>query len=585
MENRYHPMLPTIEEASISYDSVTSDHVPILTTVPFPENITGALKEIKLISWNVLADDGFNGFAPLGRQKYGETPKQSAARHDLIAASLKLFVDQNKPQIIALQEITARHSLTRKIQDELGDDWEIISAINEHSDECEGILLFNKNYFTNASDTVTFNKTFGGPQAKLKCRDSHELITIQSVHADYSDVSRLHEQKIKKFLDTHKKEKPIIIGDFNCTIAPLHTIVHTITTNVATSFVRDNKNQGACAIDGCFYIHNDDYKQAHIVHLNPETGKAYDLLNELKPLKTEKLSDLQQAEVQRYNMMICVDKRHGQRVFPKTDKHSDMLAYETYLQEQLNSKWIFVRVATNLNNEKGIAITLPIAIYNEIKEKNNKDLQFKTTADGKKRADIVFIPQNYIHRFIKELDTIIIASKTGIIEEKAEAESKPTLIIKEIPKRLPPKPAPKSVKTKATPIWRKVLIGAMIGLAFGLGIVVTLGLTILTGGGAAAILLIAAAGLATTLFGGSLGGLAGAIQQQPTSAAPPLKIANSSTKKIGSTIGHAKSTGLGSRSEDESPKIASTGSTDAAYLIHSADDHPPVRKRTTLIKR
>src|SRR3990167_10269080 len=154
---RYHPGLLTIKDAEgEGYKKFFSDHIPFLVSIDWHENHG---KTIKLISWNVMQDDAFNGVAPLGRSVYGETEEQRMDRHDRIALSIKIMLDQHHPDFVALQEIDAKRdggsSLFSKIMQQISDDYDYAAIDNEVVDGYGCLTLYEKHKFIPALNTIS----------------------------------------------------------------------------------------------------------------------------------------------------------------------------------------------------------------------------------------------------------------------------------------------------------------------------------------------------------------------------------------------------------------------------------------------
>ena len=57
----YHQALPTVDVAKENYNVITSDHAPLIATIPL-----SAKSALRILSSNVHESDSFNGLSPLG---------------------------------------------------------------------------------------------------------------------------------------------------------------------------------------------------------------------------------------------------------------------------------------------------------------------------------------------------------------------------------------------------------------------------------------------------------------------------------------------------------------------------------------
>lgn len=362
----YHPALPAIHEAKENYESVTSDHVAFLTHIPLPPELeTKEMKEVALVSWNVLEGDSFNGFAPLGKSEYGETEIQRNARYARIVESIDKFIALHRPQFITLQEISGNENyegLYKLIQQKIGNQYGSVKFKDNVVDYGGCVTFYNlAQWEPEISSTTTRgslrNDGLGGNKVKFKSISNEKLIIkITNGHPEFNHHPESHENRISKALKLEKDETlSVVVGDFNCCIAPLADTPKNITTSVAPNIFRDGKLQGACSIDGCFYSFGELTKQAEIQHLNPTTGAVYNEA-ELAALDLDSLSEKQQTEITNYSMAISVDSSFN------TDKIIDekltIFEYQQLLRETLGDSTALVRPAKNINNEEVLAIAV-----------------------------------------------------------------------------------------------------------------------------------------------------------------------------------------------------------------------------------
>lgn len=382
----YHPALPTIAEAKADYQQVTSDHVPYLVSIPLDKQPlqSGQAQEIKIVSWNVLQSDAYNGFAPVGnRGTYGETKEEENARHERIATSIAKFSQVYEPQFITLQEIsaTSTDTLYKMIKDKLGDHYDFVKCHDEIVDLNGCITLYNKKQFE-VSKSPEFNQmkgfkysALGGIKTNFSMIGNPEFkINIANIHADFNHHPVSHENNVKTFLNGDEDSAvSVVIGDFNCNIAPVVAKKKNITTSVAPEMFR-NGMQGACAIDGCFYsLNHSGNKQAEIHHLDPKTGSCY-TDDQLSPIETNTLNPAQKNEIESYRMIMCVDDTMRDAKICENDEFT-LLTYQIFLQKQFNSSSMIVRFSRNLNNENGLSIELSKEVFDELEKTNNPNFQ------------------------------------------------------------------------------------------------------------------------------------------------------------------------------------------------------------------
>ncbi len=406
----YHPSLPSLANAQGNgYENVRSDHVPILTSIPMP---SGA--PLKIVSWNVLEGDAFNGMSPLGRSEYGETEAQRNARYDRIATGIANFVRENNPAFITLQEIQATNDpiLFAKICAALGPDYSTVMYNKQPVDNFGCVTFYNNKQckptgVDKAKSAKAFNHAeLGGSITEFKVLGINHKVSIANVHASFDADPTHHESEVTKFLSgTDEKSTRIVIGDFNCNIAPIDTTPQNITTSATPNRFRQSLLQGACAIDGCFYASRADKKQvtvchqATLTHLNPVTGRQYSK-EEMRPLDVATLPPLQQKEMLEFRMVMCVDASYNQE---KLVNGQTIVAYEKKLQAYNPN--ILVRRAKTLNNDSGIGIVVDSAMYQRLIKLNNPHFQFKTD-NSQSRADTfytVYTSDTHIHELTDAL--------------------------------------------------------------------------------------------------------------------------------------------------------------------------------------
>lgn len=356
----YHPGLPSIAQAQINYDEFLSDHIPVLAD----------MGDIKCVSWNVMESDAANGVAPLGQSNYGETPEQRQARYERIADAIAGILQRQQPDFFMLQEILAHvpgcddseglwFTISQRLE---GTSYEAATYDGKVIDTSGNITLYNRDKFMlNLEDTPVRNQIPGRLQETLFQLGAHGLvfnykaessqvspstpkIRICNVHADYNDNPAHHEKMIHEFLNQGSvNDTSIVMGDFNCMFDTFDNIPQIITTSLAPNAFRNNKMQGACAIDGAFAKKaNEKSTQVASKHIDPATGEVYE------PAALTLLDDKQKPEAQieeegRFRAVMCLSENPFKEL-------------ESLLNSSIGGEHVSIRPAINLKNQHGLAI-------------------------------------------------------------------------------------------------------------------------------------------------------------------------------------------------------------------------------------
>ncbi len=373
-----HPMLPSQidavkdralekkepgkpENENPEWEKVYSDHVPIYSQIP-SEGVPEGL--LKIVSWNVLAQDSSNALAKGEATDCSETQAQMERRHKRIANSLKEMVNANNLQLITLQEAgkAGKDSLIAMIQDTLGSDWQVAPDETGSS-----YTLYNTKYFESAEkeNSVKIDKIMGGTSInRLYLKESKgKSVVVCNCHADYSSTPIKHEAAINAVLQNANDQQQIIMaGDFNVTCISSNQEMENIATAATPSKFSVDKRQGINALDACYYsvMRNQEVtsKQAATSQINPVTGRAY-TSNELKkPLQN--LSDEVKAN--------HVDKmRMGLRIGSQSDNTAAkmngmaMKDVENFLRNALQLTSIFL--LPEGTDRKSVSGLLPNVAY------------------------------------------------------------------------------------------------------------------------------------------------------------------------------------------------------------------------------
>ena len=475
-ENQLHPALPQqIMANEERWSSVYSDHVPILSFIPFPESNNSNFEHINMISWNVLAHDSNNALAKGKADSCGETKTQEEYRHVEIVKSVASMINKNAPiHLITLQEAGDAElaELLVETLKSLGDNW-VIAPNRDHG----SMTLYDKRYFSSARKVETqefkVDTILGSNVNELTLKDSTQSIMVCNCHANYSASPIKHEEAINAALSKGSIDKKVIVtGDFNTTCMPVNRDTSNIATAATPSKFSNDGRQGTNSLDACYHSTLLDSgltaSQAITVQLNPVNGEKY-TEQELPPIKNVD-EEIEKNHVGKMRMAINIDNQQGDSInvngmtlseyenhlrktspfdsiflLPKgTDRTTaqNLLPGAAYLTKQEDGtvcvdiasftrkilgkptiltnfdiaslefpindqnrleiksgqnkplfdqikkqkpKWepsIYVREATNMRNERGMAIQVPKAVYNNIINQNQGNLEFTANSDS-----------------------------------------------------------------------------------------------------------------------------------------------------------------------------------------------------------
>ena len=299
-----HPMLPNQIEATINghenplWEAVYSDHVPIYSEIPYPENDDVNFKnKIKLITWNVLSQDSDNALAKGDNRSCGENTdkeegsefSQQQRRHKRIATSIKKMNSEQRPHLILLQEAgmlnngNVSTSLLQLIQNELGNDW--VMAPNTDGGS---VTFYHTEYFDKHEKISNSDKPLYPSGNRLTLKNSNHKLAVYNCHGMYSSSPLAHENHINALLSTGSaSEKVIVAGDINVNCIPKDLTIGNIGTAALPS-LWNKGTQGIHAIDACYASvlqHSKLFCEiAFTKQLNPLTGKTYTPQELLAPI-------------------------------------------------------------------------------------------------------------------------------------------------------------------------------------------------------------------------------------------------------------------------------------------------------------
>jgi hypothetical protein len=368
LSHSYHPLFPS-QHAVVSTgstDLMYSDHLPIMAKIPFPtivemdnplrtlaagadsKSVTTQLpRAITVVSWNILENDVFNGFAgpisirPRREGLIGEveTQEEHNRRMARLTASLELIIKINEPDFIALQEVialTMKDSLdsflhgwqthTSKNSLELLKQYEILSTGSDSA-----ILYRRDRFLAQAADTTLPQQISTlwapGERAVFRTPEGH-IISFLSAHPGYASNPRSHEASIRSILGQHSRAHlSIIAGDFNVHTPPLpplpgdaHSERNLVTSLTPASF-REHVHQGACAIDCVFYSYPNQTSACHqsqICVLDPRSGAESPSVGFPAIPEHESPSAIyMRRELESYRAAVCID--HAYDTIPMFD--------------------------------------------------------------------------------------------------------------------------------------------------------------------------------------------------------------------------------------------------------------------------
>ncbi len=390
MLTRVQPDLPTPSEAKDNHYLLYSDHIPIVTQVP----ITSAegSEKVSIFSWNVMEGDSFNGFSTFPQTRYGETETQSQARFDRIAAAIATFTAAQSPTFIALSEIRGNAEgedtpdLLNKIMKQLPRNYLVARHADGSTvlDDKGCVIIYNSLQVALVEqDNHSIDTILQGCTATFRYTISGKKIKLGSVHAEFSVNPVKHENAVREFLEAEDDDTcRVVIGDFNCTVAPLSAGRENITTSAAPTAFRydhplaesDPLLQGAYAIDGAFYSSAGSRacKQATIKYISPEDGTAHDTAG---ISFTHQISSVVQLEeFTTFRPQMTVDDSFSINKLPGQDY--TIFEYEKYLQTKFQDETILVRPSVTQDNNKGVSVILNRQFRTQLREFNNERFKF-----------------------------------------------------------------------------------------------------------------------------------------------------------------------------------------------------------------
>lgn len=368
---KLHPLFPSqISATSDEWESVYSDHAPILCSIPHPDPTNSSQSAIKLVSWNVMSNDSSNALAPGKSDNCGETKAQAIERRLHVAASIKRMIAENQLSLLVLQE--ANEEVIQNILKELAQlgGWKLAPNTADGS-----AVFYQESVFASAEALKDPNDKilFARPN-RLKLAGSHKTIDIYNCHGDYSLSPHQHEKKIKEYLSTADATNEVVVaGDFNATCIPMGVTTgeYNIGTAATPSMFDVESKQRLNAIDACFYS-NQGAKQAYTEQLNPNTGKLYSPGELMQPLSNPQAKET----VKKLKMGIGIGHDDSRPVI----NNLTLSEYTKFLQSTVASNEVILfPEQDDIERQKNLQ---PNAVY-VTKDKNNKILAYSTDKNSK----------------------------------------------------------------------------------------------------------------------------------------------------------------------------------------------------------
>lgn len=300
---RYLPALPTVEEIQKDVSLFNSDHLPVISEIPVGD------QTLRVISWNVQVPNTHSGF------QAREKEKDIEAREERSLAALAAFINEQKPDVILLQETYFNPEKLRVTLAKLG--WEVDAVPGTTTFTLYNTAKLEKQPLPSLKD----EKKEGPPsyqatsiqQTLFKLKSDTAEVTdtsvlINNVHLPHDEYPHQAEAYILSLLRSGQAQygNAIVAGDFNNRYVPLNKSY--LPNNVVNPGHRDGETQGVDWTDGFFYMGKDAKCHQPIImeSLDPFNGKI------LPSLKIESLSEFlkkysekQKEELNKRRPMLC----------------------------------------------------------------------------------------------------------------------------------------------------------------------------------------------------------------------------------------------------------------------------------------
>lgn len=360
----FHPLLPTPQQAHENSDQIYSDHLPILTVLPlYPQN------ELHVVSWNVFDENQAYGFKLPNVGDTIETLPDSKKRHDKIIQTLIRFFDHANnnavhADVVVLQEVS--NALIARL--ESSGDQLPFRMVKSDSGK---LTLYSPEKLKLIGEPVDDLRS-GMLTTRFSC--DGQTFSITNAHLGHQDLPVDTEDQVIKVLKNKNNGdvNHLVLGDFNCRIAPTDRESRLIMTGVCpASFRRDDNGreigQGIDWTDGAFCLsQRGSLVQLPCETIDPMTGAAFNMP------KVQGLLDgrnaAQQKELSEFRIsMCCADEFKFNPVF---SGEQTIYQYQDNLREITGDPQLLVRMGANALNEQAVCIcTANHEVINKIAEK------------------------------------------------------------------------------------------------------------------------------------------------------------------------------------------------------------------------
>lgn len=278
---RQHPNFPTHAEAGNDPNLVRSDHSIIVGRVPFED---GSGEELAIVSSNTLEAVAFSGY---GGVPASENQEQKEARYNRHLSSVCLAARNSNADVIFLQETDS--VLAEKIlKDQLGENWTFIQ-----SDDTGRLIAINTLKYRNAGQLNVEPQESGyllsvAIQHQNKENIKFDLHNIYGKYHTEDDYDAVEKELSSLLLSSKSDRKPIIFGDTNHRVAPVHNVRGNCSTAIIPNGFNsdyndrntnkrriENNEQILDFPDGGFYRDNQgNIRQIEIDVIDFETGEV-----------------------------------------------------------------------------------------------------------------------------------------------------------------------------------------------------------------------------------------------------------------------------------------------------------------------
>jgi hypothetical protein len=406
-QGRYHPLLPTPQQAEANPEEVFSDHLPEM--VEYQGRI--------IIFWNLLFPDVASGFAER-EHSYQENKEDFRDPRDSLLAqeraqrlvlAIARMVEQQGAIGFAAQEYWLNDKLESQLLALLGENWSVYKTESERGLHC---AYFSKEAPPYISPVGNFSCVQKGlmenaPDDGREAIVLYELASMQIMtFSDHTVVNlHLHHQLkptahtlflknlLKDLQEDPKIKMPIyVMGDANMRIFHQARVAQRelgVTSVVRSMFSHDGKNQGTDYGHIALVGEKDGYSQPVSSVLDPRTGEKC----VLSPVKPSDFTVDQQAGLKRFRPALALGTRaENQPVIGDLSCE----AYQAHVQKFCHD--VSVSLSVNGFSEVGLSFVFP---FNQTQKINKfisenalifSEVQMKD--DG--TAGLVFsVPMNY----------------------------------------------------------------------------------------------------------------------------------------------------------------------------------------------